>query len=370
MKSVLVLGLMLIGRSVLASDSLFFSTLTSRDGLPSNFITSVTQDSYGFIWVATPSGLARYDGQQFTVFKQEAFAALPNNKVSSLLIDGDILWVGTSKGLCTINVRNFVISRVNIGKNSVVRTLYKDRKGTIWIGTATGLIAYHKGALVEYNTSNSNLSHNMIRALYEDIYGNLWVGTHDKLNRLSPGDNTFHQYDLNNPLLKNNLILDIKYASDSSLWVGTDTGLTLLHISTGACTYFTEKTNGFSNGVIKCIYPDGKGRLWLGTDFGLNIFNPSTGKTFSEFHNLQVPYSLADNVIWQIFEDTSGVIWLVTSNGLSRIDKHRNYYEFIEVSPEINGQKAGNQVKALLVTQNGVQWLGTLYGVIRIDPLT
>jgi len=374
LKSLTILCLLLlIGRSGLATDSLFFSTLSSRDGLPSNIISAVAQDSYGFIWIGTANGLARYDGYQFTVFKKEVIAALPNNKVSSLLIDGDTLWVGTWKGLCKINVRSFEISTVDLGKNMVVRTLYKDRKGAVWIGTATGLIRYENRVITEYNTNNSNISHNMIRILHEDQVGNLWVGTYDKLNRLSALDNQFRQYDLKGnykPSLKNNLIMDIKAASDSTIWVGTETGLVLFNTSSGAYAHFSEKSAGFSNEVIKCIYSDEGGRLWLGTDFGLNVFNPATGSAFSEFHNPQIPYSIANNVVWQIMEDTGGVIWLATSNGLSRINKHRKYYEFVEVSHEVNGKKVGNQVKAALVAENGAQWLGTLYGVIRVDAVT
>ena len=61
------------------------------------------------------------------------------------------------------------------------------------------------------------------------------------------------------------------------------------------------------------------------------------------------------------------MIWFVTSNGLSRLNKHKNIYEFHEVSNQIENQTVGNQVKSILATKNDVVWLATLHGVFRID---
>lgn len=355
-------------------DSLFFSTLSIRDGLPSNIISAIAQDENDFIWIGTANGLARYDGYNFLTFKKGEPRSLPANEISSLLVDGDDLWVGTWKGLCKINTVTFRIDPIDVGKNHVIRALYKDRSNTIWIGTASGLLRYTDGKQEEFNTQNSNLSHNTIRSIYEDAFGNLWVGTYDKLNKLAKGSNKFVSLDLKGaykPSLKNNLICDIKpaHSSDSLLWIGTETGLCQLNIFTGSYSQYTEKNTSLSNEVIKNIYTDDNGTLWLGTDFGLNIFNPRLKTNSALFHNPQLSYSIGNNVIWQIAEDNGGVIWLVTSNGLSRLNKFRNYYTYHEVSHSLNGQTIGNQVKSALITRKGVTWLATLHGVIRIDPV-
>src|SRR6188768_3144231 len=63
----------------------FFSSLSMRDGLPSNIIAAMAQDKYGFIWVATGSGLARYDGYNFKIFKRgEKANTIPSNELSSI----------------------------------------------------------------------------------------------------------------------------------------------------------------------------------------------------------------------------------------------------------------------------------------------
>ena len=361
------------------ADSLFFSTLSLREGLPSNIISAVAQDKYDFIWIGTANGLARYDGYHFKTFhKTQSPGSLSFNSITSLIADEDVLWVGTRKGLYKIDVVSFEISKVDTDEHLIVRTLYKDREHTIWVGTATGLLRYRRESdnFVTYTAENSHLSHNTVRSIYQDKQGNVWVGTYDQLSKLPAGQNTFVTYDLKGnykPSLRNNLVCDIKSAApdtDTLLWVGTETGLCLFNTITGTYRHFSEKNVGFSNDVIKNIYVDEENKLWLGTDFGLNIFDPEHHTNTVHFHNPQVAYSIGNNVVWQIFEDRGGVLWFVTSNGISRLNKYKSFYAYHEVSHQIHHQNIGNQVKSILITQKGVMWLATLHGAIRIDPDT
>ena len=49
--------------------SLRFTHLTLKDGLPNSLVFSIAQDKNGFIWFGTNNGLARYDGYNFRVLK-------------------------------------------------------------------------------------------------------------------------------------------------------------------------------------------------------------------------------------------------------------------------------------------------------------
>ena len=48
-----------------------FGQLSVNDGLSQNSVVSVTQDSIGYLWLATQDGLNKYDGNTFQ--KHEAF---------------------------------------------------------------------------------------------------------------------------------------------------------------------------------------------------------------------------------------------------------------------------------------------------------
>jgi len=54
------------------------------DGLPNNTVTAVAQTSDGYIWVATPVGLARFDGVRFEEFSHTNYVAEPNRGVLTL----------------------------------------------------------------------------------------------------------------------------------------------------------------------------------------------------------------------------------------------------------------------------------------------
>ena len=351
-----------------------------RDGLPSNIITCIAQDKYDFMWIGTGSGLARYDGYDFKIFKKnESLNSIPYNDITTLLALDGFVWVGTWNGLCKVDVETFEVTRVDFGEKSEIRTLFKGKGNILWIGTNDGLIQYslESGKYDVFTIENSNLSHNTIRSIYEDVEGNLFVGTYDKLNFLMKGEKQFQTLNLDadkhHAPLHNHLILNIKPqagTNDQFLWVGTENGLYSLNTISGESAHFCKEKIGFSNDVIKYIYADEALNLWLGTDFGLNIFNPKKLTVDHSFHNPKEPYTIPNNVIWQIFKDRSGVIWLATSNGLSRINSGGNFYAYHDISHSIENQLIGNQVKSVLVSSSGIYWLGTQHGVIRKNPKT
>ena len=41
-----------------------------EQGLSNSYVVSITQDKHGFIWFATESGLNRFDGTSFVVYKR------------------------------------------------------------------------------------------------------------------------------------------------------------------------------------------------------------------------------------------------------------------------------------------------------------
>ena len=89
--------------SVTAGDRLLFKArhFGVKDGLPHRSITSITQDQRGFIWAATPQGLARFDGYGFRNYTKAE--GLSSDAVRKVACDGNgELWVLHINGLLDI----------------------------------------------------------------------------------------------------------------------------------------------------------------------------------------------------------------------------------------------------------------------------
>ena len=89
------IGWMLI-HSVCLSQLRPLSRYAVDDGLPSNLIRDITQDYFGFLWVATDQGLCRYDGHEFTVIDESD--GFTGKDIRELAVDAfGTLWVHDGK---------------------------------------------------------------------------------------------------------------------------------------------------------------------------------------------------------------------------------------------------------------------------------
>ncbi len=176
-----------------------------------------------------------------------------HRSVFSLLNDSqDNLWIGTySGGLYrwikdvdgNYSKQNFKenTNDVNSLANNIVRNIYEDSKGNIWIATGDGLSQLpitekykedpkFKNYKKDEEDPNS-LSHNYILSLFENRKGELWIGTFGGgLNKLIPGENgkeaTFKNYSIAQGL-PNNVIKAILEDEQGHLWVSTNKGLSM-----------------------------------------------------------------------------------------------------------------------------------------------
>jgi ligand-binding sensor domain-containing protein len=81
-----------------------FKHISTSDGLSQSSAIAICQDNLGQMWIGTRDGLNKYDGNSFTVYRNNTLAnSISNNDVLSIIQDrdGDI-WIGTYNGLTDI----------------------------------------------------------------------------------------------------------------------------------------------------------------------------------------------------------------------------------------------------------------------------
>ena len=71
------------------------------DGLPGKHVEDFAEDEYGFMWIATRSGLCRFDGSKISVIKktEQDSVFFNSNHIRKIFLTGDTMWLGTAKGL-------------------------------------------------------------------------------------------------------------------------------------------------------------------------------------------------------------------------------------------------------------------------------
>jgi len=107
------------------------------EGLTSEVVSSMAQDTEGLVWVGTEAGLGIFDGRRFVSYQ----GALPSTIVSHLAADPDgSLWVATEGGVCLIRDRRTVLlgEAEGLPKDNY-RTLGRDGSGHLWVLSLHGL---------------------------------------------------------------------------------------------------------------------------------------------------------------------------------------------------------------------------------------
>ncbi|HEV8485923.1 MAG TPA: two-component regulator propeller domain-containing protein, partial [Blastocatellia bacterium] len=324
-------------------------------GLPQNSIDSITQTSDGFLWVATEEGFARFDGIRFTVFNRNNTSELKDKVIRELFADREgSLWIGTvTGGLTRLKDGEFTTYTTEDGLlTGGVVSISEGRDGSLWIGVyGGGLNRLREGTMTSYTTSNGLVS-NMVNTVVEDREGNVWVGTDDQgLDRLRDGKFTHFGTREGLPA---GPVSSVREDREGNLWVAT-VGGGLSRLTDRRFTTFTTK-DGLSSNSVLCMLEDRAGNFWLGTDSG-GITRMKSG-TFS---SLATREGLSSDVVRAIFEDREGNLWLGTDGGgLNRL-KDGNF-----VSYTMNEGLSHNQVRSVCEDVEGNLWIGTRGGGINL----
>jgi PAS domain S-box-containing protein len=386
------------------------------DSLSFDHVQSVYEDRSGVLWIGTlGGGLDRFDENAageaiFTHYQNdpEDPSSLSHNQVVSIHQDrSGTLWVGTfggglnqliPKGAEIAGEQDAAFVRYQHDatdphslSHDVVVSIFEDREGLLWVGTAGGgidkLDLRPKGfALYQNEPGDPNsLASNDVRAIYEDRFGVLWVGTFGGgLNRIerTAGDGgpirvTHYQPDPSDPgSLSNNNVLAIEGVRAGSLWIG------LVGESFGR---FDRETEAFVRyepdpaspdlrlDGVRVIHEDRSGALWFGSwGKGLGRLDPETGQFSVYAYDPEDPRSLSGNVVFSIYEDGAGDLWIGTlRNGLNRWDRDSDSFIHYRNDPEDPNSLSNDAVVAIQQDQGGTLWIGTGGGGLnRFDHQT
>ncbi|MHB8679812.1 MAG: EAL domain-containing protein [Rudaea sp.] len=357
----------------------YFDDLGSERGLASHTVTALFQDSTGYMWIGTQSGLDRYDGYEYRLFQHRVNDAgsLPESFVTAVAQDAQgRLWIGgLSQGLGALDpITGKVVARSRIGaqqsrpRDAIGALLFDPARG-LWVGTAAGieLMDPADGSRRELYRFPSATKSPQVFQFQLTGDGTLWAATSSGLLRIAPKSDTA-QTTASDALP---LALCVLAGSGGVVYAGGADGLFRVDAGTNSAQRLwplTSPAPGMAQ--VRALVRDRSGRLWLSSfGMGLTIYDPANGKTESLRNNGRIRGSLPDNFVSALLIDRSGLLWVGgTIGGVATAEPDGAAFRFA-MDPAPGRDQMGNSIRSVLEDDQGRLWMGTDGdGLKRYDP--
>ena len=359
-----------------------------------NHISALAITAEKQLLISTLRGLNIYNPitDDFDRIMRDQGRYLNSDFINCMLVDGDIIWIGTETGgLNKITPRrlslfNFIHNKENPNSLSPhpVNAIYEDKKGNLWVGTVEG--GFNKksagsNGFKHYTTDNAGLSHNSVSFIVADPENQLWVGTWGTGVSI---------YDIEHPELYPkkylaawtppgypiNFIGSLCYDSiNHFMWIGTNLGFYFYDYKTDRIySPFSDENRANTIHSSPGAIIDRYGQLWMGCHDGVYVFDLHSRQD-NKFRFVHLKYKLDDPASQLderngcFFLDSSGVLW-IGSNG-SGIYKHipkedGSVGEFVGYTTEHG--LINNNVYGIIEDQWKRLWISTNNGLSCFDP--
>ena len=250
-------------------------------------------DGNGKVWACIDDGVYRLTAEGEKIVKGEISPQLSQIGglfITSLLRQGDNVWMGSNHGLRRFNPHEPQLSSFTHTadpgslSHEFVSCMELVSDTVLIAGTLGGIdILYPNQQHFEHwNTSTTPwlMSSNFVSCLH---YNNesLWIGTETggvaclSANKLAIRN---YKHGSDPSSLSPNAVNAMLVQKDGTLWVGTvEGGLNRMNAD-GGFTHFTTGNSALSHNSVSALADDGQGRLWIGTwGGGVNYIDTATG---------------------------------------------------------------------------------------------
>lgn len=377
-------GLFLITLSALSRDTTNSAwsvhVWQSNDGLPNNEVTGLAQTDDGYLWVATPNRLARFDGVHFeNVSLPRVGAAFYTTLIRSR--DGG-LWLGMHRGTVVCLNGKAVRVLTNGLAAGDVQSFTEDAEGAVWTTFRGGAVCRIENDRVTTFGASEGLSTSYPCLLALDGAGRIWFAKRDQGGIFANGRfnalfEVAHQ------------VTGLAAASDGGVWVASDhhlfrcdahgqlqdcgafdsqsprstpllgDGRDGVWIGTADRGLFHYDRTGFesvpiSRGEILSLLKDREQNLWVGTDGGgLCRVTPRTVELEG------VESGLPSERVQSLCEDADNRLWATTQNG-TVLSQSNGIWQTV-----IPGHGAEGVATCVAADQHGAVWIGTQSGMLH-----
>lgn len=317
-----------------AQGELLFRHLNRNDGLLHNNVTCIAQDSLGYIWFGTHRGLNRYDGYSVDSYKYEdgKLHSLYYNRISSIQIQGNYLWLVTDAGLACFNLKTkeYIDFRANDKLNNdfyrKVRTIKTGIDNQIWL-----------------------ISDNKIRVIKAGAYNNKDKFLEVEARKI--GDS----YEFLSDELYPRVALDEK----GNAWITGRGYLSAYKRNSKGELFFSGNTdNNIGTGVRNICYENS--HLWITYQRHLIEYQVDDN-TYTLINQLEMDTKSELVSLWVDHQ----YVWVMSNEVLVQVFKNSNPLQFVEHkhSP-FNSRSVGSDMNNMFIDRDNNLWISTWGGGI------
>lgn len=394
-----------------------FRQLSVKEGLSQNSVVSVTQDSTGYLWIATQDGLNKYDGRNFNILpysfvditkpdysnlgkvytdrKGEVWI-IPQNKIPhkynketrefeplSIIDDASVIfqdsafniWFGTySSGFYMLPYHTNEPHQV-LKPDAIQGTVYniaQDPIGNLHLAKDDEIAIYDMATGKLLKISPKTIYGEPIAANFSDIvfdeHGTEWISTFGKGLYFREREETAYQRidhrGFSDPLPADLNITDLHFDKKNRLWIATyGRGLYMVDFKLQKISHFKVAENNpktLHYDDVLCIYEDYSGTLWFGTDgAGISYYDEYLEK-FNSLTNYQTPENINIDVVRAIVVDQEQAVWIGTSGkGLTRYEPATNSWQAFKAAERTDNTIQSDRIMSLLVDTENNLWIGS-----------
>lgn len=357
--------------SAFAQEEINFDHLTIPGIVRSSQVSDIIQDKDGVMWIVG-SGLYRYDGFKFTLYKDV--------DASDIKLDGKeitTIFYDSLHNRILIGTRNFGLMQYNYSSNkitplpgrprsSVINQFVRTSDGTLWAASLSNGIYYGEGDTLRH----------------ADYLPGRWPSS-----ILADGGSLFVSQLSAVLVVKNHTIADTIDLADygtelpaytrvstmfrdkaDQLWMGTEKeGIFVYDLASQKFTRHFAPTQSPFFSRINRIYQDREGLVWILTKAnGLAVYNPEKDELTHFHHNPASSTSISGDNCFSIHEDLSGIIWVGAIGDLNKYDRRKTNFRHIRNNPLESASLSDNMVRGVYEDSQGKIWIGTDGGFINL----
>ncbi|MFN8438328.1 MAG: two-component regulator propeller domain-containing protein [Cytophagales bacterium] len=394
-----------------------FRQYNSQNGLYATKIKQISQDSLGLLWLATNTGLLKYDGFEFTNFENlKNLPELYNSDIINLFTDDKRnIWIGCNNALIVYDNKTGLFEKISFPENfkPYVNSITQDAQGVIWVATNNGIFIINnkkvdkilhyldridhviflkkskKLLIVSYNNifQLNNQSHaitsqikycndsiytdNIQTCVQEDHYGNLWVGKYNgDVYKYAPQSATINKFDLKQITNNQSAVVNNIYSDKTgNLWFCIDeSGIYSFNFKDNLFAEFITPKNSESEIAsfkLTTIYKDREDNFWIAseknglilTNHKLNIFK---NKNLNDISKTKIVSAILQDSNKDIWVGTDGDGIYIFNSDLRLIKKYRND------NTANQNSLPNNAVLSIFEDSKKRIWIGTFRGGLTL----